>query len=146
MKAAFLTSSLIANKGTARPSAAITKPFELISDNRSTASMRRPELTKEAPSPVLSRVVEKVEPKPSLVKENHQPIQLEKLKQDRLGRVKMSVRMTPDRHLKLKILSAYTRKSAQALITEALDKFMADYAVNTLNGQCACLNEKKSFQ
>ncbi len=148
MKAAFLSSKLISTKGSARPSASITHPFELITDEGS-----RPRVDPVEPaepsvarrSPVLARVTHRAEPQPvRTVKPVRSEPRPETLVKDNLGRVRTSLRMTPERHLELKILSALSRKSIQALLSEALDSFLSDQATNSFKGQCACLKNKKS--
>ena len=45
---------------------------------------------------------------------------------DNMGRVRLSVRLDPDRYLRVKMASARTRWSAQDIVIAALDKFLAD--------------------
>ncbi len=48
------------------------------------------------------------------------------LTMDNMGRVRLSVRLDPDRYLRVKMASARTRWSAQDIVVAALDKFLAD--------------------
>ncbi len=43
---------------------------------------------------------------------------------DKMGRVRLSVRLDPDRYLRVKMASARTRWSAQDIVIAALDKFL----------------------
>lgn len=40
-------------------------------------------------------------------------------------RIRVSLRLDPERHLRLKLLSSFSRRSQQSLLTEALDKLLA---------------------
>lgn len=147
MKAAFLTGNLIAAKGSARPSAAITQPLELISDNPGHDKALniaapafvppRPGRHSESPETAFPCGLNDRKCLSSSVELSDMG---EKMKQDNHGRVRLSIRMTPEQHLKLKILSAHSRKSVQSLMIDALDKQVSDYAANNLKGQCACIN------
>lgn len=55
-------------------------------------------------------------------------------------RAKLSVRLDPDRHLRLKLAAAHLRRSSQTIMIEALDAFLADMAP-ALATDCACLNK-----
>ena len=45
---------------------------------------------------------------------------------DNMGRVRLSVRLDPDRYLRVKMASARTRWSAQDIVIAALDKFLTE--------------------
>ncbi len=45
---------------------------------------------------------------------------------DHMGRVRLSVRLDPDRYLRVKMASARTRWSAQDIVVAALDKFLGE--------------------
>ncbi len=45
---------------------------------------------------------------------------------DKMGRVRLSVRLDPDRYLRVKMASARTRWSAQDIVIEALDRYFGD--------------------
>lgn len=44
---------------------------------------------------------------------------------DHPHRIRVSLRLDPERHLRLKLLSSFSRRSQQSLLTEALDKLLA---------------------
>ena len=53
---------------------------------------------------------------------------------------KLSLRLDPDRHLRLKLLSAHQCRSGQALLIEALDRYLAGCDATQPGGaSCACL-------
>ena len=58
---------------------------------------------------------------------------------DRTGRVKLSLRLTPERHLRLKLVAAHRRQSVQKLMLEALDAHIQSLAPGVMQGECACL-------
>lgn len=43
---------------------------------------------------------------------------------DKMGRVRLSVRLDPDRYLRVKMASARTRWSAQDIVIAALDRYL----------------------
>jgi hypothetical protein len=45
---------------------------------------------------------------------------------DKMGRVRLSVRLDPDRYLRVKMASARTRWSAQDIVIAALDRYLGD--------------------
>ena len=47
---------------------------------------------------------------------------------DKMGRVRLSVRLDPDRYLRVKMASARTRWSAQDIVIAALDKYLGNNA------------------
>lgn len=44
---------------------------------------------------------------------------------EHLHRIRVSLRLDPERHLRLKLLSSFSRRSQQSLLTEALDNLLA---------------------
>jgi hypothetical protein len=43
------------------------------------------------------------------------------------------LRLDAERHLKLRLLGAHQHRSAQSLVTEALDRFLAEHEPETRN-------------
>ncbi len=64
-----------------------------------------------------------------------------KLKKDKLGRVRMSIRLDPDDHLALKLLAAHSRKSSQNILEEALREYTANHGQSILPQTCDCLQK-----
>jgi len=63
---------------------------------------------------------------------------------DKMGRVRLSVRLDPDRYLRVKMASARTRWSAQDIVIAALDRYLggsANRAAAASNGHDAGENE-----
>lgn len=54
-------------------------------------------------------------------------------------RVRLSLRLDVERHLRLKLLSAHLRKSSQEILTAALDNYLADSSREVERRDCACL-------
>jgi hypothetical protein len=54
---------------------------------------------------------------------------------DKMGRVRLSVRLDPDRYLRVKMASARTRWSAQDIVIAALDKYLGNNAENGAAGK-----------
>ncbi|MEX2616690.1 MAG: hypothetical protein WD767_11390 [Alphaproteobacteria bacterium] len=54
-------------------------------------------------------------------------------------RIKLSLRLDAEQHLRLKLAAAHLRLSSQALLMTALDDYLANAAVDIRDGQCACL-------
>jgi hypothetical protein len=111
MKAAALKSSLLMRKGAATP-----------------VNMPSPH---EAHPPLGGVVVAHVgaAPEPGA------------LRRDRMGRVRHSLRLDPQRHLRLKLLAAHTQQSLQEILLAALDDHLARHGDGVLDGHCACLSK-----
>lgn len=55
---------------------------------------------------------------------------------DKMGRVRLSVRLDPDRYLRVKMASARTRWSAQDIVIAALDRYLGgDAGKKTVSGK-----------
>ncbi|WP_025898710.1 hypothetical protein [Sneathiella glossodoripedis] len=163
MKAAFLTGSLISSKGMAQPASRSQHPEELIAHRKrpvqSSNTKQVDPQTLKAAAPVLQRVSatsQKPDPvtekpagphrssssrKPVAVTEQAYRSEQKKLKKDKLGRVRMSIRLDPDDHLALKLLAAHSRKSSQTILEEALREYTANHAQSILPAGCDCLSK-----
>lgn len=67
------------------------------------------------------------------------------LKRDGLGRIRISVRMSPRDHLQLKLISAHTQMSAQAIFETALEEYIANHGPRILPQSCNCVLDKSSL-
>lgn len=63
------------------------------------------------------------------------------LVRDRFGRVRVSLRLDPHRHLRLKLLAAHSRTSMQETLIAALDAFLEGEGIGVKDGSCSCLTE-----
>jgi hypothetical protein len=54
-------------------------------------------------------------------------------------RLRVALRLDAPRHQRLRIAAAHFRKSAQAVMMEALDHYLDRIVPSTLDGACACL-------
>jgi hypothetical protein len=113
MKAARLKGDLLSRKGAARPVPGV--------GTRHHSPAGHPRL------PVLAAV------DPGSAKQ--------KLKRDKFGRARVSLRLDPHRHLRLKLLSAHNRTSLQETLIAALDAYLGDEAQSVNSGNCDCLQE-----
>ena len=64
------------------------------------------------------------------------------LRRDKFGRVRVSLRLDPHRHLRLRLLSAHSRLSLQETLIAALDAYLGDEAQSANGGNCDCLQEE----
>lgn len=63
------------------------------------------------------------------------------MRRDRLGRVRHSLRLDVQRHLRLKLLAAHTQQSLQDVFLAALDAHLERHGEGVLDGHCACLQK-----
>ncbi|TNE34543.1 MAG: hypothetical protein EP348_10710 [Alphaproteobacteria bacterium] len=71
--------------------------------------------------------------------------EVSKLKRDGLGRIRISVRMVPKDHLRLKLIAAHTQMSAQSIFEAALEEYVANHGAEILPQTCACILDKTSL-
>ncbi|MBE7637645.1 hypothetical protein GUA87_12390 [Sneathiella sp. P13V-1] len=147
-EAAFLSSSLISAKGMAGPATRAQPPQEILARK---SHLSPSTMAKEVrPS---SNVIETPSRKPvaqaapigkSASEQNVRKLQAEnkKLKRDHLGRVRMSLRLSPDEHLTLKLLSAYANESAQHILEEALKEYVIKHGDKILPQTCHCIRDR----
>ncbi len=118
MKVATLTSSLLARKGTAMPSGFAP-----------TAMPPMP----PAPTPTPATATRKTAASAGGA--------VTRPKRDRTGRIKMSLRLTPDQHLKLKLVAAFRRESAQRLLVAAIERYLDQVAPSAAREEYAWMAE-----
>lgn len=202
MKAAFLTSSLIASKGKAAPAASRPAPQHLLEEDakqnahqvsriyQRVRDYAEPENPAEA-----TRTVDKTEPSPRVLHADFRsnpafggldevtqtaisdevtrtlaeqvgtaapaapapqsPIdeaeartiaeEVANLKRDGLGRIRISVRMSPHDHLRLKLIAAHTQMSAQSIFETALEEYITNHGTEILPQGCICVLDKTSM-
>jgi hypothetical protein len=71
--------------------------------------------------------------------------EVSKLKKDGLGRIRISVRMSPQDHLQLKLIAAHTQMSAQSIFETALEEYVANHGTEILPQTCHCVLDKSSL-
>ncbi|MCR9212480.1 MAG: hypothetical protein NXI13_02080 [Proteobacteria bacterium] len=71
--------------------------------------------------------------------------EVSKLKKDKLGRIRISVRMAPKDHLQLKLIAAHTQMSAQAIFETALEEYVANHGTELLPESCSCVLDKSTL-
>ena len=52
---------------------------------------------------------------------------------------KLTLRLDRERHLRLKLVGAHSRRSVQEILTLALDEYLDRVVPEAFNGRCACL-------
>ena len=62
-------------------------------------------------------------------------------KRNGTGRIKMSLRLKPDLHLKLKLVAAFRRESAQKLLVAAIEGYLDQVAPNAAREEYAWMAE-----
>ena len=136
---ASLSSTLLARKGTATPvgHAATYQVTDLVPRSRPPAATAKPAAAKPvAAGPVAQTGVTR--PPFSCVHASlgeGTPISAE----DRKKLVKVSLRLDPARHLRLRLSAAHMRQSAQQLLLSALDHYLDQIIRPEGNGGCAFL-------
>ncbi len=65
---------------------------------------------------------------------------------DRFGRVRVSLRLDPERHLKMKLAAAHGRQSVQDFLVSALDRHLDRIAETLAAGKCGCLTRNEGHQ
>ncbi len=162
MKAAFLSSSLISSKGSAAPATRSQPPQDLLvgrmpSSKPSSASHQADQVRKAnsvaTSAPVTaSRDTSKqtansdmprtpIRRKPVASTADSYRREQKKLRKDKMGRVRMSIRLDPEDHLALKLLAAHSRKSSQNILEEALREYSDRHAEEILPQSCNCLQK-----
>ena len=58
------------------------------------------------------------------------------------GSAKVSLRLDPDRHQRLRIAALHQRRSGQQLLLAALDAYLDRSALTVLDGACTCLQRR----
>jgi hypothetical protein len=109
---ASLTSSLIVTKGNAAPAG-------LLAMNRKRNSSR-PVIGPKATKPHLPHD-DNTPPSPA-------------------QRSRLTLRLDPDRHLKIKLAAAHLNLSLQEMMIDALDSYLADVRPINIGGVCNCLD------
>jgi len=152
--AASLTGSLLARKGAAYPAAYSApsaapsaapadadnheQPQRAYNDPRVIASAPPQPAAPSTTGPqlqdgrLLSEPLHEVEPEaaaqaPLPVAGNEEGLNIPQA-MDKMGRVRLSVRLDPDRYLRVKMASARTRWSAQDIVIAALDRYLGGTA------------------
>ena len=62
-------------------------------------------------------------------------------KRNGTGRIKMSLRLKPDLHLKLKLVAAFRRESAQRLLVAAIERYLDQVAPSAAREEYAWMAE-----
>ena len=145
MKAAQLSSSLLMRKGSASPKPDRTPhaapPSQALEQDTSElrASGKAPEREAAGAPPPRVAAVDTASRGPGTVRpvrDRDAP-----LVRDHFGRVRLSLRLDPHRHVRLKLLAAHSHRSIQETLIDALDAHLVDQGRSIRDGSCTCLTE-----
>lgn len=130
---AALTASLMAAKGAAGPAAHVSLPGGLKRKKLAgtAAPLHRADLPQSWSRPAETAAAA---PAPAIARPALDP----------QGRARVSLRLDPERHLRLKLASAHLGCSIQELLTGALDRYLEVRAPDIAHGSCACLAAPKT--
>lgn len=128
-KPAILSSALIARKGDAAPTGYTPIRLRDVTAGRSATETAGSPSTGDPQSASVPGIA------PALAAiGNPSPADIE--------RARVSVRLDPDRHLKLRLTAAHLHNSLQDIMTDALDRYLEQIGPEVLRNDCACLNFK----
>ena len=119
-----LTGALLARKGSAAPSPASlmlnqqANRFQNTAQHKPEPELEQAPIIKQANVDIKAAKSKGVDGKSKSIKSSN--------KHAAHKRIAMTLRMEEEDHLKLRIFSAYTRKSCQAIISEALDLYLGE--------------------
>jgi hypothetical protein len=145
MKTARLNSSLLMRKGCASPIPNLTPyaapPSQAVEQDTSELEASRQAPDQEAagaPRPTAATVAARSRGQGTVrpVRDRNAP-----LVRDHFGRVRLSLRLDPHRHLRLKLLAAHSHRSIQETLIDALDIYLAEQSQSIRDGSCTCLTE-----
>ena len=131
MKAASLTSSLLAPKGDAAP-AHLHQVYPLL-DGRGERAASEPARV-PANRPIQGDDEAAMFAPAAATSEDD----ISPLKRDRLGRVKLSLRLDAERHTRLRLAAAHTGRRLQDVLTAALDSYLSEIAPTLQEHGCTC--------
>jgi len=126
MRAASL-SALLVSKGSAQP----------IDYSAWAAAVRSPAVAVTPLAPIASVAVVPVTPAkmPARIRRRAKPAEGSKDG----ARFKYTLRLDPDRHLRVRLVAAHLERSMQDIMTTALDTYLERAATQVQGGNCACL-------
>ncbi len=133
MKAAALTSSLLARKGSAAPADLTLVPLK-----RPAAPRRVPDAPAiESPAPAGTLAPDAGPVGPAATQGCCLGAGAAEAVRHEVA--KLTLRLDKVRHLRLKLLAAHMQLSLQDLLVRALDSYVDQVAVRATRGQCSCL-------
>lgn len=162
--AASLSSALLARKGAARPGQRYTQDMSFVEPVREAFQQDPigpkfehavPEFTDVTQNAIANDVapadqliepidveLKDAEPQPLIWAtkaplEKSQPLKV-RLASGQKPRSAFTLRLDPERHLNLRLVSAHQHRSAQVIVTEALDRYLADFNAEANSGTCVC--------
>lgn len=120
--AAKLTGGLLARKGTAVPTGFAAPRLVEQGAAGNVVSVARPAAL--------------IRPAPEMQRPSLEPAA------DAQPRVRVSMRIDPQQHLRMRLTAAYLQRSVQSLMAEALDRYLDQLAPEVIQDQCVCLAMK----
>jgi len=122
-------------------------PSPIRQENTITDTSPKAGKTRFSVTETVSRALSRPKPTEQLPEAQYEKIagEVSKLKKDKLGRIRISVRMAPKDHLQLKLIAAHTQMSAQAIFETALEEYVANHGSEILPESCNCVLDKSSL-
>ncbi len=141
VKAPHLTSSLLLRKGRAAPTS-VHGPQKTHGPQTSGIGPIPLRSVEGTPPPAFASTWRR-ETRP-----NQDPAEAKRpsARTDQFGRVRVSLRLDPERHLKMKLAAAHARQSLQDFLISALDRHLDQIAESVAAGKCGCLTRDKGHQ
>lgn len=145
-RAASLTGSLLARKGAALPAGPHVSGLDaLAKDMAHDLAANRP-VRHDPPTPVS---IAPAQPAPVAAAapleqpEDGAPAEAVRPSKPRAasgssGKAALTVRLDPERHFKLRLLSAHINRSSQQIMIDALDAFLQEHGADISPHMCAC--------
>jgi len=149
LRAAALTSALLARKGGAAPAGpnaagldAMARDLarDLSADHPVHHARPAPAATPCAPEPAPAAQASAPLPAPEAAARAGEPAKAARRRASpgSGGKAAMTVRLDAERHFKLRLMSAHANRSAQQILVAALDDYLAKHGADISPRMCAC--------
>lgn len=133
-----LMGALLASKGAAAPSRTVSSLLDGFDDEALVAANPAPDTEHrgEAPSTMEKAFTPANSPENSVPRNRSEAAAAPSVSK---GRIKLSLRLEEEQHLRLKLAAAHLRQSSQAILLAALDDYLSRFASDIRGGDCSCL-------
>lgn len=144
-RAASLTSGLLARKGAALPAGPHVNGLDAMANDLARDLAASRPVRHDPPTPVSitppppatpPMAVQPVPP-PSSAADSVKPVK-PRAAAGSSGKAALTVRLDPERHFKLRLLSAHTNHSSQQIMIDALDAYISEHGADISPHMCAC--------
>jgi hypothetical protein len=133
-----LTAALLANKGAAAPSRSVSSLLSSFAEEELAAThpVQAPRAKAEATA-AAARPVDQARQAARASGSGGAPRKAATVPAK--DRIKLSLRLTEEEHLRLKLAAAHMRESSQTILMMALEDYLKRLAPDVRSGDCACL-------